>query len=455
MQNLLKNVSGTTDHEAYPHAAIYFSPELPSVHLIAKPGVEAVVSHTLQQLNYRLGRQSSIDAFPAAQTDNESSIVIIDGSIASFIWMAKEHYRDIPKILITDDASIQLRVLCARANIDAVVLVSDVKTELIEWIEHFSRRQATASASILIVDDDELISHVYAEQLRSDGTFVQIENDPAAILTAIGQMKFDLIILDLQMPGINGIELAKVIRQSRKYISIPILFLSAEQNPDVQLTARMQGCDDFLSKRIDLATFQHLVRVRVERARTLSALIERDGLTGLLNHSHFKERITHEFARARRTRSTFSLAMIDIDHFKQVNDSFGHQTGDHVLSTLSRALVNWLRRTDFVGRYGGEEFAVLLLDTAPENAAAVIESFRAYFSTIIFCGGSDNFSVTLSGGIAGSAHWCDTSDLVAAADHALYEAKRGGRNRILLHSGCPHSPSLVSNGKSNRAQRSL
>jgi CheY-like chemotaxis protein len=93
----------------------------------------------------------------------------------------------------------------------------DVKAELIDWIELFSWRKASASAWILNVDGDELTSYVYAGQLRSDGTFVQIENDPAAILTAIGQKEFDLVILHLQMPGINGIELAKVIRQSRKY----------------------------------------------------------------------------------------------------------------------------------------------------------------------------------------------------------------------------------------------
>jgi hypothetical protein len=128
-------VLGTADHEVHPHAAIYFSPKLPSVHLIAKPGVEAVVSHTLQILNYRLGRHSPIDASPATLTENESSIVIFDGSIEGIISAVKNIYPDTPTILMTNESSIQLRVLCARANIDAVVLVADVKTELIEWIE--------------------------------------------------------------------------------------------------------------------------------------------------------------------------------------------------------------------------------------------------------------------------------------------------------------------------------
>jgi diguanylate cyclase (GGDEF)-like protein len=155
-------------------------------------------------------------------------------------------------------------------------------------------------------------------------------------------------------------------------------------------------------------------------------------LTGLLNHKRFKERVGHEMARYNRTGQQFCVAMIDVDHFKKVNDTWGHPVGDQVLSILARTLMGWVRKTDVVGRYGGEEFAVLLLDTSPKAVVEVLESFRKHFETMVFDGHPETFSLTLSIGVAGSQSHGDPAAVFADADNALYLAKNNGRNQLVI-----------------------
>jgi diguanylate cyclase (GGDEF)-like protein len=161
-------------------------------------------------------------------------------------------------------------------------------------------------------------------------------------------------------------------------------------------------------------------------------LIERDGLTGLIDHQRLIERIGQELSRSRRTGAECTLAMLDLDHFKQVNDTWGHQAGDLVLRRLANALTGWLRQSDVVGRYGGEEFAVLLLDTTPEQAAPVIDAFRRNFAALDIVVPGGTLSATFSAGLAGSRLATDTSALVSAADAALYRAKSEGRDRVVI-----------------------
>jgi diguanylate cyclase (GGDEF)-like protein len=238
--------------------------------------------------------------------------------------------------------------------------------------------------------------------------------------------------MDLQMPGTDGIEIAKIIRQHQNHLSIPIVFLSSEEDKQVQMKARQFGGDDFISKRADLDALVSLIHLRVQRARVLRNLIERDGLTGLLNHRRFKERVGHELSRAKRTNLQFCIAMIDVDHFKNVNDTWGHPVGDKVLSILARALVGWVRKTDVVGRYGGEEFAVLLLDTSPDTIFEVMENFRKHFAKMVFDGQDEKFSLTVSIGVAGSDANSDSAALFAQADKAMYLAKSNGRDQVVI-----------------------
>jgi diguanylate cyclase (GGDEF)-like protein len=235
----------------------------------------------------------------------------------------------------------------------------------------------------------------------------------------------------VQMPGVDGIELARMIRQSRRHLSLPIIFLSGEQDANLQMQARHFGGDDFIAKPIEPLRLASLVRLKAERSGALRSMMERDSLTGLYNHGRFKDRLAHEIERCRRTGGEVSLAMIDLDHFKQINDRFGHLIGDNIIRALSNTLTAGLRRIDVIGRYGGEEFGVILLETPPLAARVAIDKLRERFAGLTFEASGATFNATFSAGVAGSRTHSEVNSLMAAADQALYAAKHAGRNLVL------------------------
>jgi diguanylate cyclase (GGDEF)-like protein len=336
------------------------------------------------------------------------------------------------KILTARDPGFSHRRHCAEVGIDALIGDPIDPRELADWLEHYDGRRDDGRATVLIVDDDDLAAGAVASLLAERAIDTEIVTDPTRVFDVLDQRSFDLILMDLDMPHVGGIDLARMIRLDRRHLSVPIVFLSGGGDIETQMMARLFGGDDFLSKRTRRDLLARLVELRVERARVLRALIERDGLTGLVDHRRFVERIGQELSRSRRTGSEGSLVMIDIDHFKAVNDGWGHQAGDLVLRRLATALVSRLRRTDVVGRYGGEEFGLLLLDTPPERAAPVVDEFRRHFAGLDMVFGDASFRVTFSAGIAGMGRAEDTAMLVAAADAALYRAKAAGRNRVAV-----------------------
>jgi diguanylate cyclase (GGDEF)-like protein len=171
---------------------------------------------------------------------------------------------------------------------------------------------------------------------------------------------------------------------------------------------------------------------RVERYRALRGLILRDGLTGLYNHSATKEHLVREVARSKRDGTPLALAMVDIDFFKKVNDTYGHPVGDQVIRAISRLLQQRLRHGDVVGRYGGEEFAVILPATSVAAAQQVLDEIRKVFQKIRHKADDREFSATFSAGVAELADAGEAGALFRIADVALYHAKQAGRNRVAI-----------------------
>lgn len=340
-----------------------------------------------------------------------------------------------PTILLADRVDLDVRLAAARSGIDVVIPRPIDPAELSDWLNSFVGGASEAPYSVLIVDDDTVMVQAYRTALEAAGMIVESTSDPARAPGLIGAHFPDLVLMDLQMPGISGIELAQVIRQSRRFLSLPIVFLSAEQDSERQMRARRFGGDDFITKPVDFERLVRLVRLRAERARTLRGAMEHDSLTGLLNHGRFKDKLHHELERCRRTGAEISLALLDLDRFKAVNDTYGHLAGDRVIRGLARTLRTRLRRIDLVGRYGGEEFGVILLDTGPAAAFQAIDLVRHAFSQQQFEEGGRSFRVTVSGGIASSRAHPDMNGLIAAADAMLYEAKRAGRDAVFVDGG--------------------
>ena len=337
-----------------------------------------------------------------------------------------------PVLLISQTNDFQSRLHALRAGATAFFPKPVDMARLIEALDKLTGQARPIPFRILVIEDDPAIADYYASVLQAAGMATKTLGDPMAVMESIVDFSPDLILTDLYMPGCSGLELAQVIRQQRAYDAIPLVFLSSENCPETQLAAIGLGGDAFLTKPISDHHLIASITSRAERSRMVRSLMVRDSLTGLFNHAHIKEQLSLEVSRAARAGANFSYVMLDIDHFKQVNDSYGHPTGDRVIQSLSQMLTRRLRKADIVGRYGGEEFAVILLDTGAQEARRIIDGIRRAFADITYQSGDRNFSVSFSSGVAEFSLFNDDEQLNDAADKALYEAKHGGRNRVVL-----------------------
>jgi diguanylate cyclase (GGDEF)-like protein len=363
---------------------------------------------------------------------SDLAALIVDEAAPGAHLLSAGKVTQCPVLLSAGSLSFSGRLAAARAGVTAILTKPPDPDELADWLDALAGRGGQAPFSILVVDDDVLLAEAYALTLQRAGMQVTVVSEPDQAVEAMATTHHDLVLMNLHMPEIDGIELARVIRQTRRYLFLPIVFLSAEQDIDRQLMARQVGGDDFIRTPVDLDRLVRLVRLRAERARALRTVMERDSLTGLLNHSRFKERLAQELDRNRRNGSQLSLALIDLDHFKKVNDSYGHLIGDRVIRALARGLTTGLRKSDVVGRYGGEEFAAILLDSTPAQSAGAIDAVRRRFGAHPFETEHGSFNVTLSAGVAGASDYADAEMLIEAADRALYAAKRGGRDNVRI-----------------------
>jgi diguanylate cyclase (GGDEF)-like protein len=397
-----------------------------------RDGAEESAVSAVQQLNYTALRCQGIECARALLPHQNVVAAIVSDEIPQPFATCASIPASIPKLVIASEAPVAFQIAAARADVTGIIRRPIQQTELADWLKLFVAERTVTAAMVLIVDDDPIMAELHAAILCSAGMRVSVVARPIDALAALEANPPDLILMDVQMPGVDGIELAKIIRQSRQHLAIPIAFLSAEQNVDRQLEARRFGGDIFIRKPVDPKTLISLVRLRADRSRVLRSMIERDSLTGLYNHGQFKERLIQEFNRSKRTGSPLSLAMIDIDHFKSVNDRFGHPIGDRVIRGLASLLAGRLRTTDVVGRYGGEEFGVLLFDTPADAATKVIDALRRTMCAAPFDIGGRSLSVTFSAGIAAASNSETHAHWIAAADRYLYDAKRAGRNQVVV-----------------------
>lgn len=357
---------------------------------------------------------------------------IVSDTMAEPIALCRRLPPGQPIVLLASDVGFDLRLAAARAGIRAIIKRPLDPIELLRCLKELDATAVCDPLSVVLVDDDRLTADINAAILRAAAIEVEIVDDPRVAVEVIERVLPDLVLMDLRMPGVDGVELAQAIRLSRELMAIPIAFLSAEGDEGRQCAARRVGGDDFIQKPVDPRKFATQVKLRANRAKALRAMGERDGLTGLLDHSRFRERVTHEVSHCRRHGGDLSLAIIDVDRFKTVNDRYGHLVGDQVLRTFAQLLTATLRSSDVLGRCGGEEFGVLLRNTDGRTACAVIDKLRARFGATPFGIGDHDLTVTVSAGIASNeSRHATATDLLMAADRALYTAKATGRNRVL------------------------
>ncbi|MGE5506783.1 MAG: diguanylate cyclase [Actinomycetota bacterium] len=389
----------------------------------------------LSCFGYRVVNFTSPDALRAAVLANPPDAVIMDimfpGGTNAGTDIVSGLRRDIPKpppvVFVSARRDFEARLRSVQAGGLAYFTKPVKPTELIETLDTLTSRQEPEPYRILVVDDEPEVAEYHSLILEEAGMVTRLLHEPSGILDALAEFRPDLVLMDMYMPLCTGRDLSKLIRQIPDFISLPIVFLSSETNKVTQVSALRVGAEGFLTKPIQPEDLISAVAIRAERMRALRSLMVRDGLTGLFNHTFLAQYLETALATARRERSKVCMVMLDVDHFKKVNDTYGHPAGDQVLVALARLLQQRLRHSDLVGRYGGEEFAVIMQNIGPEEARGIVDALREDFGRLNFQAGDAVFSCTFSAGIAGFPE-IGQDALVEAADQALYAAKRGGRN---------------------------
>ncbi len=341
----------------------------------------------------------------------------------------------IPTVFISSRDTLESRLSAVRAGSSAYFVKPINMTDLCSTLSLLTWAVKPEPYRIMIVDDDPQLAEYHALILQEAGMITLTVNDPLQVMSPLFEFKPDLILMDMYMPGCNGMELAKAIRQMGTYFSIPIVYLSSETDIDKQFEAMHIGGDEFLTKPIKPHYLISSVVVRAERMKIIRSQMVRDSMTGLFNHTATKEHLDTAIAHAQRKQEEVCFAMIDVDKFKNVNDTYGHPLGDRVLIALARLIRQRVRKADIVGRFGGEEFAVILPGCTISEAGVLLNELRESFAAVSFQAKDETFSCTFSCGIAPLSLYGDSAALNAGADEALYVAKNGGRNQVVAAKG--------------------
>jgi diguanylate cyclase (GGDEF)-like protein len=309
-------------------------------------------------------------------------------------------------------------------------------------------------SKILVVDDDSVIRREMAEALESEGYQVIQGTDGKDALSRLREDRPDLIIMDVEMPGMGGREVCRIIKGNKSFGFIPVILVTAREDIQTKVEGLELGADDYLIKPINPlelgARVKSMLRMKLlqdelveanDRLRhvndRLQELSMTDPLTGIYNRLYFHKRFRYEFQRAARYQTPLTLLMLDLDHFKKINDTYGHPFGDHVLKQASRVLVDSLRQVDLVARYGGEEIIIVCPETDAAGAKIVAERLRTNVEKMDCVVDDIKSKVTVSIGVAIFPGDGITSEeeLLQLADEALYRAKQAGRNCVKIGKG--------------------
>lgn len=323
-------------------------------------------------------------------------------------------------------------------------------------------RPAGEGHTLLVADDDRVaLSHVRSGLKDAGYRFLEA-SDGTQVLTALRTNPPDLLLMDVEMPGLGGVEVCRIVKANQGengFGFLPVILMTARRT-NGKVEGLELGADDYLIKPFDMlelsARVKSMLRLKtlsdtlLEKNRQLDAmnreledrrlelleLSRTDGLTGLINRRYFDERLEAEFSRALRYQTPLSCFMMDLDHFKRVNDSFGHRFGDAVLREVAVVARRALREVDVLGRYGGEELVALLPQTTPSEARRAAERIRQGVESLELsarpAGGPSTVRCTVSVGVASFPAHSITSgaELVQVADECLFAAKKAGRNRV-------------------------
>lgn len=364
---------------------------------------------------------------------------IIDGSLGSeAVRLARElralrREPRLPLAFLSDRVDVERRVEAAHAGaslflpkpVDAYAFGAAIDQMLALGSEEKMR--------VLVIDDDRDFSACVAEVLEPVGIVARTVPEATRLVETLEEARPDLVLLDAMLPGVSGWDAIRIVRTIPEWGDLPVIFLTGRTDLESRLSAFEAGADDYLAKPLVPEELLARVRVRLDRRRLLREVTDRDPLTRCLSRRALLHAFASRLSEARRHGQLLSTALLDVDRFKQVNDTYGHLVGDHVLMALGRLLNERFRLEDLRGRWGGEEFVIVFPNSAPETASAVLSRVLDEFRRLPFRSERDErFFVTFSAGVGSFPQdGAGLDALIRAADRRLYAAKRCGRGQVV------------------------
>jgi len=405
-----------------------------------QPDVRVLALHAADDLDAQIRATASALGLGIAHDPGESDIeaAIIDLAAPngeSLIRGYAERQPPVPILALADTASLTDRLMATSAGASLVLPRTGSPTEVVTAAKSLSKQPRPGQFRILAVDDDPVMLAALPAVLAGEPIHVTTLQDPREFWAMLEHTGPDLVVLDLGMPHLDGIALCRIIRTDPRWSTLPVLFLTASTDPAAIDAIFAAGADDYVSKPLVASEVRARIRNRLDRVALYRTLADTDPLTGLVNRRRLESDFDRLSVLARRYHQPLSLALLDIDHFKRVNDTHGHGIGDLVLRRLAERLTGEFRGEDVVARWGGEEFAILAVGMSGTDArqrlTGILDSIRGT-PIILSERPQSSLSISLSAGVAELGfHGDDLHALTRAADAALYRAKRSGRARVL------------------------
>jgi diguanylate cyclase (GGDEF)-like protein len=391
---------------------------------------------TLQEAGFWVDlRDGEVDPWDVSPSERPDLVVISselvpDPLVAARYWAAATPER--PRAVVLADATERYdRLRTAAAGVDAVFGPAALPRGLAQYARALAQIGAPP-ANVVVVEDDPAQAQLFATWLAQLNARASICMTAAQARETLAHETPDLVLLDVDLPDVDGYALARLMRQDPRLALVPIVFLTARHSLADEMEGLRAGGDDFLAKPVERSHLLQVVLTRTERGRRIRELVHRDGLTGVLNHATLMAELEHAVAFASRHGEPICFLMLDLDHFKRINDTHGHLVGDQVLMHVARVFRKLIRGSDLLGRYGGEEFGIILRRCPPANGLAIAQKLREGLAqSPVKLQGGEEIPLRVSIGVAtfpGSG--INSTSVASAADRALYRAKSAGRDRV-------------------------
>ncbi len=403
---------------------------------------QLVLNHTSSQFEmngFEVSQYQTFDNFDKTVQVCHPDIIIVDLQLIDERWVeylrfisSKSSSFQIALICISSIDTFKSRLLSVRCGTSSYILRPVNFFELLDIVNNLFLPINKDPFRIMVVDQDQETLDYIQHHLESSGCLVSTMQSGKEAIDSLYDFTPDMLLAGWFLSDCSGVELSSVTRQLRNFINISVVFLYDQSEIPHTLKSGRVDSDIYITKPIDKEKLVETVYKQSARARSIRSVMFEDNLTGLFNRMAIRQAIERELSRAKRNNENLTMAIIDIDHFKSVNDNHGHMIGDRVLKTFADFLGGSFRRADIIGRFGGEEFVVIMPNTLISVAEVVINKVRHNFSQVVHDSGTAKFNVTFSCGLADFPKYSGFNQLFDHADMALYHAKGKGRNVVVV-----------------------